>query len=140
MTAKRVVVVDTNVVISALLSPTGEPRRFFETVLARDLELLMSEAVYEELMTRLMRPKFDRYRDEDAWRLFLGELIELATWCPDASIEPICRDPDDDKFLALAVTGGADVIISGDDDLLDLGDYDGVPIMTPAAFMQAVSE
>jgi uncharacterized protein len=87
-----------------------------------------------------MRPKFDRYRDADAWNLFLDELIELATWCPDVAIEPICRDPDYDKFLALAVTGGADAIISGDKDLLDLRVFDGIPIMTPAAFMRALSE
>jgi putative PIN family toxin of toxin-antitoxin system len=139
MTAKRVVVVDTNIFISALLSATGEPRRLFRTILDQQIELLLSESVYAELTTRLLRPKFDRYRDAEAWNLFLDELIELATWCPDVAIEPICRDPDDDKFLALAVSGDADAIISGDKDLLDLRTYDGIPIMTPAAFMQALA-
>lgn len=140
MKAKRVVVVDTNIVISALLSATGEPRRLFTAILDRHLELLLSEAVYEELTTRLVRPKFDRYRDVEAWNLFLSELSELATWCPDVVIEPASRDPDDDKFLALAVTGRADAIISGDKDLLDLVIYDGIPILTPAAFMKMLAE
>ena len=48
-----------------------------------------------------------------------------------------CRDPDDDKFLELAVNGRADVIVSGDDDLLALDTFRGIPIITPAAFGRA---
>ena len=49
----------------------------------------------------------------------------------------ICRDPADDKFLELAVNGRADVVVSGDDDLLVLGSFRDVPIVTPAAFVRA---
>ena len=48
-----------------------------------------------------------------------------------------CRDPDDDKFLELAVNGRADVIVSGDEDLLALDTFRGIPIITPAAFGRA---
>lgn len=136
MRARRVVVVDTNILISALLSATGAPRRLFGLILDEQIDLLLSDAVFEELSTRLARPKFDRYRDAEAWDVFLNELIELAIWCPDVEIEPTSRDPDDDKFLALAVTGEADVIISGDKDLLDLGTYNGIPIMTTGQFIR----
>ena len=47
-----------------------------------------------------------------------------------------CRDPKDDKFLELAVNGHADLIVSGDADLLTLDPFRGIPIVTPAAFVQ----
>ena len=48
----------------------------------------------------------------------------------------VCRDPKDDKFLERAVNGRADVIVSGDADLLTLGPFRGIPVLTPAAFVQ----
>jgi predicted nucleic acid-binding protein len=47
-----------------------------------------------------------------------------------------CRDPKDDKFLELAVSGKAEVIVSGDGDLLDLNPFRGIPIVTPATFVR----
>lgn len=52
--------------------------------------------------------------------------------------EVILEDPDDDKFLACAIDGGADYIVSGDHHLLDLGSYEGIPILRPATFLQIV--
>ncbi len=52
----------------------------------------------------------------------------------------ICADPDDDKFLACAVAGEADVIVSGDSHLLTLGSHAGIPILTPAAFLALLDE
>ena len=49
-----------------------------------------------------------------------------------------CRDPKDDKFLELAVSGRADLIVSGDQDMLALNPFRGIPIVTPAAFVRAV--
>jgi len=51
-----------------------------------------------------------------------------------------CRDPKDDKFLELAVNGRADLIISGDVDLLALDPFRGVPIVTPAAFVRGAEQ
>ena len=50
-----------------------------------------------------------------------------------------CRDPHDDKFLELAVSGRADMIVSGDADLLALNPFRGIPIVTPAMFVQEVA-
>jgi len=98
---------------------------------------LMSEETFAELVSRLDRPKFDRYREPEAWNLFLSELVELALWLEDAGTATgISRDADDDKFLALAVTGQADAIISGDSDLLELVTHEGIPVLTPAQFLQ----
>jgi len=136
MKADRLVI-DSNVWIAALLAPKGTARRLIDAVLERELTVLMSEATFTELVERLQRPKFDRYRDSQAWDLFLSELVELASWHEDSeSATGVCRDVDDDKFLSLAVTGEADVLITGDGDLLELGSYSGIPVMTPAQFMQ----
>jgi len=136
MKADRLVI-DSNVWIAALLAPKGTARRVINAVLERELTVLMSEATFTELVERLQRPKFDRYRDSQAWDLFLSELVELASWHEDSeSATGVCRDVDDDKFLSLAVTGEADVLITGDGDLLELGSYSGIPVMTPAQFMQ----
>lgn len=139
MKAERLVI-DSNVWIAALISPTGAARQLVDAVLDNDIDILMSEATFTELVSRLDRPKFDRYREPEAWNLFLSELVELALWLEDAgSATGISRDPDDDKFLALAAIGQADAIISGDRDLLELVTYEGIPILTPAQFMQRVS-
>jgi uncharacterized protein len=136
MKAERLVI-DSNVWIAALISPTGTARQLVDAILDNDIDILMSEATFDELVSRLDRPKFDRYREPEAWNLFLSELVELALWQEDAGTTTgISRDADDDKFLALAVMGQADAIVSGDGDLLELGTHDGIPIVTPAEFVR----
>lgn len=133
------VVIDSNAWIAALIAPTGTARRLVEAVLDREMDVLMSEAVFAELVSRLERPKFDRYREPDAWGVFLSELVELSIWHEDSGIAAgVCRDSDDDKFLALAVVGQASAIISGDRDLLELGRHDGIPIVLPAQFLREI--
>jgi putative PIN family toxin of toxin-antitoxin system len=135
MKAERLVI-DSNVWIAALISPTGTARQLVDAILDNDIDIPMSEATFDELVSRLDRPKFDRYREPEAWNLFLSELVELALWQEDAGTTTgISRDADDDKFLALAVMGQADAIVSGDGDLLELGTHDGIPIVTPAEFL-----
>ena len=136
MKAERLVI-DSNVWIAALISPAATARQLVDTVLDCELEVLMSESTFAELVSRLNRPKFDRYREQESWNSFLMALVELALWHEDAGTTTgISRDVDDDKFLALAVTGQAEAIISGDRDLLDLVSHEGIPILTPAQFLQ----
>ncbi len=136
MKAERLVI-DSNVWIIALISPAGTARRLVDAVLDNDIDILMSEATFTELVSRLDRPKFDRYREPEAWNLFLSELVELALWHEDAGTATgIFRDADDDKFLALAATGQADAIISVDGDLLELVAHEGIPVLTPAQFLR----
>jgi putative PIN family toxin of toxin-antitoxin system len=136
MKAERLVI-DSNVWIAALISPTGTARQLLDAVLDQEIDILMSEATFAELTSRLDRPKFDRYRDPQAWNLFFAELVELVSWHEDAgTADGISRDADDDKFLSLAVTGQADAIISGDNDLLDLVSHQGIPVLTPAQYLR----
>jgi putative PIN family toxin of toxin-antitoxin system len=140
MKAERLVI-DSNVWIAALISPAGTARQLVDTVLDHDIDILMSESTFTELVSRLDRPKFDRYREPESWNSFLTALVELALWHEDAGMATgASRDVDDDEFLALAVTGQADAIISGDRDLLDLVSYEGIPILTPAQFLQHLRE
>ena len=140
MRAERLVI-DTNVWIAALVSPTGAARRTVDAVLDRGIETLMSEGTFAELVSRLERPKFDPYREPEAWDAFLAELVELASWHDDAGTAAgVSRDADDDKFLALAVVGRADAIVSGDRDLLELVAHEGVPIVSPAEFLRRLDE
>ncbi len=133
-------VVDTNVWIAALISPDGTARELVSAVLDRDIDVLFTESTFNELVSRLAMPKFDRYRDAAAWDAFLAALVERALWHEDSGgADGASADPDDDMFLALAATGEADAIISGDRDLLGLVVYEGVPILTPAEFLVRVA-
>jgi putative PIN family toxin of toxin-antitoxin system len=140
MKADRLVI-DSNVWIAALISPTGTARQMLDAVLDHDIDILMSESTFGELVSRLDRPKFDRYREPETWNWFLTALVELALWQEDAGTAiGVSRDVDDDKFLALAATGQADAIISGDGDLLELVTHEGIPILTPAQFLQRLRQ
>jgi len=130
-------VIDSNVWIAALISPAGTARQLIDVVLDRGIDVLMSEETFRELVSRLQRPKFDRYREPAAWDQFLSALVDLALWQEaDGSAAGTSRDADDDKFLALAVMGQADALISGDSDLLELGSHEGIPILSPGEFLQ----
>jgi putative PIN family toxin of toxin-antitoxin system len=132
-------VIDTNVWIAALISPTGVARRVVDAVVARGIDVLMSEATFDELVSRLAKAKFDRYRDPESWNIFLSAIVDLALWHEDTqSAAGVSRDPDDDKFLSLSVVGAADLIISGDRDLLDLISHEGIPIVAPAQFLSSL--
>ncbi|HVH77697.1 MAG TPA: putative toxin-antitoxin system toxin component, PIN family [Stellaceae bacterium] len=129
------VVVDTNVFISAALKEKSIPGMAAHIV-AESGRLLKSTITERELFVTLARPRLaplipPRFRD------WLSELLAAAE--PVAIIDRItaCRDPKDDKFLELAVNGHADLIISGDADLLALDPFREIPIVTPAAFVQA---
>jgi|SRR5690625_2715070 len=131
MKAERVVL-DTNVLISALLSPAGTPRRLIELFAARSANLIFSPATFSELTERLAKPKFDRYRSDEQMLAWLDWLGELAEWVDPWEEVSACRDPDDNKFLATALAGEADVLVTGDADLLVLDPFEGIPIVNPA--------
>lgn len=134
MRADRLVV-DTNVLISALLAPLGTPRRLLDELSASAATLLFSDQTFAELAIRLAKPKFDPYRTSEQMDLFLDWLVELGEWVTPGFEVTACRDPDDDRFLAVALAVEADCLISGDRDLLDLHPFEDLPIMTPADFL-----
>lgn len=131
-------VVDTNVLISALLRPSGPTAEVLPAVRAAGGVLLFSDETFGELASRLMRPKFDRYVSEAMRQRFLADLAGVADWITITGVVRACRDPQDDKFLETAINGAADGIVSGDADLLVPHPFAGVPILTPHDFLVAV--
>jgi putative PIN family toxin of toxin-antitoxin system len=127
-------VVDTGVLVSAAIKAQTPPSAAVHLAVVRGV-LLKSRSTEAELMDVIDRPYLARLIAPTA----RARLVELMTKAELVSItESIatCRDPKDDKFLELAVSGGADVIVSGDADLLVLNPFRGIPIVPPATFVR----
>lgn len=127
-------VFDTNVLISALLLKNSVSRLAFDKAVANG-RLLISLETIDELNDVLKRPKFDRYVTEKERRQFVATLVQDAELVTITQQITICRDPKDDKFLELAISGEADCIVSGDKDLLSLHPFQGIAIVRPDAFL-----
>lgn len=132
-------VFDTNALVSALLFTGSVPGRAFFVALEQGVVLVSSETA-EELADVLGRSKFDRYVSADERGRFLAAFLARAELVEVAEPVEACRDPTDDKFLSLAVTGAASVLVSGDEDLLVLHPFRGIPILRPQEFLAAVAE
>lgn len=139
MTPAERIVVDTNALISRLLLPASVPGRAVRKAVD-EARLLVSEATLEELADVLCRDKFDPYVTIKERQEFLRLLGRIAEMVPIIHVVRACRDPRDDKFLELAVNGEADLILTGDDDLLSLHPFRGIPILTPASFLERASQ
>jgi len=128
------IVVDTNVFVSAVLKLNSLP--FLVVRWIDEYEgLLKSAATEREILSVLSRPQIaavtiPAFRDDLAKMLASAELVAITERIT------ACHDPHDDKFLELAVNGRADLIVSGDADLLALNPFRDIPILTPAAFIQ----
>lgn len=130
-------VIDNSVLVSAAIVG-GIPRRALDLLFERGT-ILVSVDVLEELDDTLDRTKFDRYTPQTQRHNFIRELIEVAELVRISEPIRACRDPNDDKFLELAVSGDADYLITGDSDLLVLNPFRGVEIVTPRDFVQRVT-
>jgi putative PIN family toxin of toxin-antitoxin system len=134
-------VVDTNVLLSGLFW-RGRPHALMEQVRAGTLTLISSPALLAELAEVMNRPKFQAIlvRSNTDSEQTLGELRRLAEIIdPPPLPAPVSRDPSDDAVLALAAASRADLIITGDADLLTLGSYAGIPIIDPAEALTRIS-
>ena len=135
-------VLDTNLLISYLLTHRPPIATLIDHHLARDdIVLVTAPELLAELDRVLTYPKLQRYyTDEERTRfvalvMALGEVVDLPETIPR-----ICRDPDDDRISACAVVGEADVIVSGDNDLLALERVGDIPILTAAQFLAMLEQ
>lgn len=132
------VVVDTNVLVRALIKPHGTVGPVLLRLRHGDYTLLYAQSLLEELLDVLNRPRI-RHKygltEED-----IETVLGLILLCGEAVVPEqrirACRDPKDDKFLEVAVAGKADVIVSGDEDLLTLHPFAGIPIFPPGDFLR----
>ncbi len=131
-------VIDTNVLLSALLW-RNTPYALLEQARNGVVTLISSPALLAELAEVLERPKFDAIlakSDTSRAQLFANVRLLAEVIDPPPLAQPVCRDPDDDAVLALVLAALADLIVSGDDDLLTLVTFEGIPIMTPAQALE----
>ena len=138
MTVERIVV-DTNVLISAALSPAGTPRAVVDTIRQAGGVLLFANETIKEMHSRLFRSKFDRYVSRTTRTQFIVQLLGVCERVSITGARLGCADPKDDKFLETAMVGEAECLITGDRHLLDMTPYRGVPILTPAAFLNSLT-
>lgn len=134
-------VVDSNVVLSGLLW-RGAPHRLIEQVRDDKVELFSSPALLSELAEVLGRPQFSDAlaRSRSSAKFVLSEIQAMVTLVYPSQLPiPVCRDPDDDEVLATALAAQADLIVSGDKDLLILASFQGISIVTPAMALERLS-
>lgn len=129
-------ILDTNTFLSAVLLPQSITRQAVDKAMEQG-ELLVSEATILEIMEVITRPKFDRYIPEVQRRMVLSLLLRRARFVIVTITITDCRDANDNKFLELAVAGAADVLLTGDNDLLELHPYGTTAIITPGEFLRS---
>lgn len=128
------VVLDTNVVISGLIW-RGTPHQLLAALLQDAFTVHTSYSLISELTRKLMGSKLNAEllkRDISAQQLVMSYSALCDIISVNALAAPVCRDPDDDAVLACAKTAKADYIVSGDQDLLVIQVFEGIPIVTPA--------
>ena len=132
-------VFDTNVIVSAALFAASIPRKALNKALDEG-KILVSASVRLELAEVLSRAKFDKYVSEEVRMRFLIALLKETELVEVTAEVSNCRDAKDNNFLELALSGRADLIVSGDRDLLVLNPFRGIPILTSGEFLNISSE
>ena len=128
-------VFDTNAVVSALLFNDSVPG--LALIKALDTgAILVSATLAQELQDVLNRPRFDRYLTREERDEFLMAFMREAELVEITETVAACRDPKDDQILELAVSGNADCIVTGDDDLLTMNPFRGIAIIAPIDFLR----
>ena len=134
------VVLDTNQHISAIIRPNGHPAQIVKLWRVGLIELAISPFILEEFETVVRRPRIQqKYNLSDAdIAEYLEVLKTFAVIVPGTiTVNAVPDDPDDDVIIACAIEAEADMIISGDQHLLSLGSYQGVPIVKAIEFLSS---
>ncbi|WP_363267069.1 putative toxin-antitoxin system toxin component, PIN family [Okeania sp. SIO2B3] len=129
---------DTNIIVSALIFSKSTTMQAFREAKENGL-ILISAEILSELIDVLSRQKFDRYLSREIREYFLANLTKETELIAITETIDICRDPKDNKFLELAVSGNATHIITGDKDLLELHPFRDILIVTPSQFLSSLS-
>ncbi len=132
------VVLDANIYISALISNKGNPAKIINKWLAGQFDVLISQPIVDEILRvtnyKRIQKKYAKVREN---RLEFVELvIEQGIWeKPSGTLTVVSADESDNRYVECAVAGNAQYIVSGDEHLLDVGEYQGIIIVTPATFL-----
>ncbi len=135
MRTRERIVVETNVLISRLLAADSVPGQAVRAA-RREGRLLVSESIMNECAEVLSREKLDRYINIEDRKQFLRQLARIAEFIPIIQRVRERRDPKDDKLLEVALNGKADLMLTGDADLLAMHPWRGVAILSPADYLK----
>ena len=131
-----IVVFDASTFVSAALKAGSLPERALLRAVDEPNRLILSQEVEDEYREVIFRPKFDRFVSVERRQRILDIVIVAAERVEPNEAVRECRDPKDDKYLALAATGRADVIVSSDArHLRSMHPWRGIPILSPADFL-----
>ena len=132
------IILDTNVLISAF-GWAGKPRQLFEQVLNKEFELIISKKQFSEIKRVLNYPKF-KFTDEQKHHILdiLGHVAKVVETHTELNI--IKEDPTDNMFLEAAIENKVKYIITGDNHLLKIKEFQGIKILTPAKFLEEISK
>ena len=135
------IVLDTNVLVSSILSPSGVPSQIRDLWNAKEFELITSDPQIERMRGVLSRAKFaDRIPEGDKEKLF-SEIRDAATFVEPAEGITDSPDPEDNVILATAVAGQADMVVTGDKKhLLPLGSVQGISIVEPTEAIERIRQ
>lgn len=131
-------VIDTNILIRAVIKPGGSVGPIITRLRAGDYVLIYSHSLLDELAETLVLPRIrQRYRldpaDIETFLLYIAGRGEVVI--PDRRVS-VCRDTDDNMVLEAALAGRADYIVTGDEDLLVIGTYEGIEIVPAHVFLE----
>lgn len=134
------VVVDTNILISALITKRpSSPVQVYNLIKSENFLLVTSPTILEELEDVIGREEIVKLHQKTPKQIkeILKEIIETSYIVPGlVSVEVVKEDPDDDKFLAAAIEGRANYLVSGDKPLLNIKEYHGIKIISPTDFVR----
>ena len=133
-------VIDTNILIRALIKPHGTVGPVLHRLRNGEYTLIYSEPLLDELLAKLALPRIrNKYAIDDETITALIALLALRgeLVIPRRKVR-VCRDPKDDMVIEAALAGAAEVIVTGDDDLLTLHAFEGIRFITPRDFLAAL--
>ena len=137
------IVLDTNVFVSALINPRGKPAQILNYVFESKVRLFTSPSIIEELERVLSYPKLVKRHglEKEELKKFVSDLLSILSPVEGKkAIEVIVEDPADNNYLSCALDAKADFIVSGDIHLLNLREYEGIQIITPAQFLEMLEK
>ena len=137
------VVIDTNVFISATLTPRGNPAKVLKAWQEGKIDLVISPQILKEIKKVIFRPRIkklsswtDKKRDE-----LIQDLAKIAILTPGSlKLKVVAEDPYDDKFVVAAVEGKANYIVTGDEHLRKLRSCKGIKVVSPAEFVKILRQ
>ena len=132
------VVIDTNILVSAILNPKGAPGKLVEAWFKNRFVVVTSQFLLQEIRRVLHYKQIQKIKHitEDEIHKFINDIINTSQLVEiDSVIDDVKEDITDNEVLATAIDGQATYIVSGDHHLLDLGEFRGIKIVKPAEFL-----